>query len=185
MTKQPLGRIVHLVPGRLRAKIPGLAPDTAATLERRIAELPGVHAVRATARTESLVVTFDPTMLDQSTIARQLHSRRLLTLELIDPDHYSRITKPPSEVAFGVKRIFHEVDVRLGELTEGKWDLRSVVPCVFGVMALRALIANPASLGAAPWYVLAWYAFDSFWKLNDHRAGNQPAAATPSAPEST
>jgi hypothetical protein len=74
---------------------------------------------------------------------------------------------PPSEVSSRVQGAFQEVDVRLHQLTSGRWNLRSVVPAAFGLLALRAILRDPSALGSAPWYVLAWYAFDSFYKLNE------------------
>jgi hypothetical protein len=53
--------------------------------------------------------------------------------------------------------------------TEGAVDLRFLFPLVLGVLALRQAFAQSPGLNTAPWYVLAWYAFDGFYKLNYER----------------
>src|SRR5207249_11450204 len=87
---------------------------------------------------------------------------------------------PPSLTALSIQRTFREVDARLSELSSGRWDLRSVVPVAFGALALRQFIRDFGDWGAAPWYVLAWYAFDTFWKFHQEH----PPAADHAEPSS-
>lgn len=51
-------------------------------------------------------------------------------------------------------------------LTEDAIDLQLLVPVGFGAIALRQFLTKGLQLDDIPWYVLAWYAFDSFIKLN-------------------
>ncbi|ACB54546.1 hypothetical protein cce_5200 [Crocosphaera subtropica ATCC 51142] len=44
-------------------------------------------------------------------------------------------------------------------------DLSFLIPFGFGLLAWRQLILKGWQLETIPWYVLAWYAFDSFIKL--------------------
>jgi hypothetical protein len=83
---------------------------------------------------------------------------------------------PLSETSRQVKWVFRDVNLRLAERTGGRWDLRSVMPAALGVLAVRQLINDFGNWGTAPWWVLAWYAFDSFYKLNQQAPD---AAATP------
>jgi hypothetical protein len=41
------------------------------------------------------------------------------------------------------------------------------MPLFLSLLALRQLFSKSPRLKTAPWYILAWYAFDSFLKLND------------------
>ena len=50
--------------------------------------------------------------------------------------------------------------------TEGALDLRFLAPLIFALLALRQVLAKSPGLNTAPWYIMAWYAFDSFIKLN-------------------
>lgn len=55
---------------------------------------------------------------------------------------------------------------RVNQWTEGTADLRFLMPMALAILALRRLLAKGGGLQSAPWYILAWYAFDSFIKLN-------------------
>jgi hypothetical protein len=58
--------------------------------------------------------------------------------------------------------------------TDGQ-DLRALLPLGVGLLALRQALRGRGRLDDAPWYVLGWYAFDSFWKLRP--SGRQTAQA--------
>jgi hypothetical protein len=45
----------------------------------------------------------------------------------------------------------------------GRADLRTLLPVGLGALAVREVLSGRAV--AAPWYVLAWYAFDSFTRF--------------------
>ncbi len=45
-------------------------------------------------------------------------------------------------------------------------DLRFLFPLGLGMLAMRQLIVKGWQLELIPWYVLAWYALDSFIKIN-------------------
>jgi len=45
-------------------------------------------------------------------------------------------------------------------------DLRFLFPLILTLLALQQLFSKSPCLNTAPWYILAWYAFDSFLKLN-------------------
>jgi hypothetical protein len=45
-------------------------------------------------------------------------------------------------------------------------DLRFLFPLSLSLLALRQLLVKGWQLELIPWYVLAWYAFDSFIKLH-------------------
>ena len=66
------------------------------------------------------------------------------------------------------------------ELTGNEVDLGLIIPVAFGAIAIRQLIAQGLRLKDIPWYVPAWYAFDTFLKLNfpDHEVP-PPEAESP------
>jgi copper chaperone CopZ len=175
--------VVHAIPGRLRLRLEraGLSSEFVAALETTLLSTPGVHEVRVTVQTGSVVIRFDPAQLDPERLIAQARASQLL--ELVRADRPEDLVKavPTSLTAARVQRAFHEVDVRLSELSQGRWDLRSVVPAAFGVLALRQIVTNFGDLAGVPWYALAWYAFDSFWKLNE-QARRPPEPPPPAAP---
>jgi hypothetical protein len=50
-------------------------------------------------------------------------------------------------------------------------DLRLLVPLALGALSARQALRDAPGLERAPWYVLAWYAFDSFLTLNHSPSG--------------
>jgi hypothetical protein len=169
MSEPRPARLVHAVPGRLRLRLArhDLSAEFIQALERAFLMTDGVREVQVTPQTGSVVVRFDPAQLDLERLLAQDRPRQLVVLERADRPEDLKKTVPTSLTAVRIQRTFHEVDVRLSELSQGRWDLRSVVPAAFGVLALRQIVTNFGELAGIPWYVLAWYAFDSFWKLNE------------------
>jgi hypothetical protein len=137
--------------------------------------MPGVDDVRVNRVTRSVVVYYDRERLDSRRLIELARAAELLALDAEMGDPYAGLSVPQSETAASIRRAFHQVDARLSELTNRRWDLRTVVPVAFGVLALRQLIRDFGNLPAMPWWVLAWYAFDSFWKLNQDRPRIVPA----------
>lgn len=72
-----------------------------------------------------------------------------------------------SVLAQTVLKGMSELDTRLRETTKGAVDARSLTPIIFGGLALRQLIFKGPQLDDVPWYVLGWYAFDSFMKFHN------------------
>lgn len=61
--------------------------------------------------------------------------------------------------------------------TRGLVDLRLLVPLGFGALAVLQLLRRGLQFEAAPWYVLAYVAFDSYARL--HPAADQPPTRDP------
>lgn len=72
-----------------------------------------------------------------------------------------------SVLAQTVRKGMSEFDTRIREATQGAVDARSLTPIIFGGLALRQLIVQGPQLDNLPWYVLGWYAFDSFMKFHN------------------
>ena len=61
-----------------------------------------------------------------------------------------------------------DLNQRVKTATKDAVDLRFLVPLGFGILAMRQLVVKGWQLELIPWYVLAWYAFDSFIKLHSN-----------------
>jgi copper chaperone CopZ len=72
MAPQEIGRVVHFTPGRLRLRVERArrTPAVYEDLRRLLSTLPGVTGVDVTPATGSVLVTYDPNMLD---VAHLLH----------------------------------------------------------------------------------------------------------------
>ncbi|MBM2810282.1 MAG: hypothetical protein HW416_1041 [Chloroflexi bacterium] len=161
-------RLVHSLPGRIRARVPReqLTPQVVAQLTTALLELADIFDVTSNLQTGSLVIWYDATQLDTSGLIELVREAGLYILDVISTPQHNPQYGAPSEVASLIQDAFRGFDARLGELSEGKVDLRSAFPIALGALAARQFLANPGQLGAAPWYVIAWYALDSFWKFN-------------------
>lgn len=63
--------------------------------------------------------------------------------------------------------VISEFNDQVKQTTAGVVDLRWLVPAGLGAFALRQMLSKGLQLDEIPWYTLAWYAFDTFTKLND------------------
>jgi hypothetical protein len=126
-----------------------------------------VLEVTTNSRTGSLVIRYNPEQVDLDTLIDVSRTARLLAVDSSRDGQPPVKEQPLSLTAQRLHRAFHEVDVKLSELSHGRWDLRSVVPITLGALALRQIIRDFGQLTSVPWYALAWYAFVSFWKLNE------------------
>jgi hypothetical protein len=162
------GRVAHVVPGRMRLRIDrrDLNPKFSDVLRSAFLAMPDVEEVRIQPLTGSITIVSRRSGLTPRVLAERLVTLGLLDLDPTTGDPDAGKQKPMSDTARSIHDAFHGVDMRLAEITKGRWDLRTVVPFAFGAFAVRQFIAEAGAIGAAPWYVLAWYAFDSFWKLN-------------------
>jgi hypothetical protein len=162
------GRIVHATKGRIRIKLDreALTPELVDDLRAALSRTPGVTSVEARPRTGSVIVGYDPSQLDADEVANILHASASVNLEAPPEPAPRAATGTVSTTAHTIHRAFHEVDVRIAGVTGGRWDLRTAVPIAFALLAVRQIVVGGVQASTAPWYVLAWYAFDSFYKLN-------------------
>lgn len=59
-----------------------------------------------------------------------------------------------------------DLDGRLGAATKGFLDLRMLVPLGLGALAVVQLVRRGFQIEGAPWYILAYFAIESFTRLN-------------------
>ncbi len=148
-------RVASALTGRIRLRAVGATGrERLASVADAVGDLPQITAAQLRPRSGSLVVNFDPE--HASAVADGLRALG------VDP-----ITDRPGApgaptVAFGsaVARANRAVERRL----DG-WDLRSLVPLGLGLLAARSAMRGDDRLADAPWYVLAWYASETFMKV--------------------
>jgi len=81
-------------------------------------------------------------------------------------DQRQRPTPATARMTTELHAIATSLDTQTRSLTRGWLDLKTLVPLALGAIALRQLLTKGLQLDAIPWYVLLWYAFDSFVILN-------------------
>ncbi|MEB3160978.1 MAG: hypothetical protein VKL20_05920 [Synechocystis sp.] len=70
------------------------------------------------------------------------------------------------------------------DLTGNEVDLGLIIPVAFGAIAIRQFMVQGIRLKDIPWYVPAWYAFDTFLKLNfpEHEMPHPDIGSPPQTP---
>ncbi len=75
-----------------------------------------------------------------------------------------------------------DLENQLGPFMASILDLRLLVPLGFGALAALQLARRGLEMGAAPWYLLAYFAVESFVKLNEPKENpTSPVARLESA----
>ncbi|NJL84574.1 MAG: DUF5132 domain-containing protein, partial [Chloroflexaceae bacterium] len=82
------------------------------------------------------------------------------------PHRRSYIAEGPSAIAGELYNGVADLNAQVGWLTNGTMDLRFLLPAGLSALALRQLVVKGMALEEIPWYTLAWYAFDTFYKFN-------------------
>ncbi|TAF12305.1 MAG: hypothetical protein EAZ77_00020 [Nostocales cyanobacterium] len=152
-------KIVSDTPGRLRLRI---APENRqAEKMQHIANFltaqPRITQVRTNINHGSILIRHDG---QNGTLAEILAT--LGDIGIIFAD----ITQGKTEAAMGISNAVIDLNQRVEHATDGTVDLRFLFPFGLGILAMRQLIVKGMQLEVIPWYVLAWYAFDSFVKLH-------------------
>jgi hypothetical protein len=163
----------HWMPGRARLRVP--KPRTPGHV-RRVAARAGrtrrVKNVSANAATGSLLLTFSA----DDPIDMVIDDLRIAGLEIIAPaTRQLTAVQTQSTGAALVRRVLSTCNAKLHLATQGNFDMRLAVPSLYLLLAMRNFRRQRGRLLDAPWYQLAWWAFDSFFKL--HEEANAPAAS--------
>jgi hypothetical protein len=158
-------RIAGSVPGRLRLRLPATAAGRS-RLVAAAADL-GAHddllVAEPRPRSGSLVVRYDPARSVDVWV-------RLRALGLQFPD-VPPSASPPIDPSTRVMAALRGLDALVPRVAAGH-DLRTLVPLTCGLLAARQFVRGEQRLAQAPWYVLAWYASETFQKAQRSRGGN-------------
>lgn len=150
-------RVMSALPGRVRLR--GVGAEGRRRLVDLAEELrasPELAEVEVRERSASIVVHFDRAQAGAA-------ADRLLDLgvDLRTGARSGGRTEPATVVTAAAASANDAVRRRL----DGT-DLRTLVPLGLGLMAARAALRGDHRLADAPWYVLAWYASETFWKFH-------------------
>lgn len=152
-------RVVSSTPGRLRLRV---APShrQSGEMQRIANELqtnPNVHQVRMNIPNGSIIINHDG---EDGSLHNVFTSLRDLGIIFGD------IALGKSDAAEEVSNAVVDLNKRVRQATDNVVDLRFLFPLGLGIFSIRQLLARGLQLEIIPWYVLAWYAFDSFIKLH-------------------
>jgi DNA-directed RNA polymerase subunit F len=75
-------------------------------------------------------------------------------------------TNAKSESAKDLINFMSDINADVARMTNNMADLRVILPLGIGLLSLQQLLKKGLQLEEIPWYILAWYAFDIFSRLN-------------------
>lgn len=158
--------VVSQTPGRIRLRV---APtyyqkDKIASLLAGLNQNVAIYRVKANVYASSITIFYEQEKLNYEDIRHILQNLSIIVSKI----PFKKFSSPvgSSDAAFAVKRIASNLNQDVKRLTKGAIDLRFLFSLSLMVLALRQLLIKGLQLEAIPWYVLAWYGFDSFIKLH-------------------
>ncbi len=150
-------RVVSAAPGRLRIRV-ARGPSATGELARVERALDAIHEVTEVAvrvHAASVVAQFDPR--DAATVTARLDALGLTVAK----SESSHPAENPATVAREAAGALNGALAR--RVPHG--DLRTLVPLGLGLLSVRQALRGTDRLGDAPWYLLAWYASETFFKF--------------------
>ncbi len=162
-TKTPTARVVSATPGRVRLKLTGVlrAGGETEQLGEALRARAELVEVRTNPHAGSVVIRYDADRSSFDDVLGWLANAGLTILTGVIPSSGALDRSARSKFTGTLNRW-------VATATRGG-DLRLLAPIGLGALSLRQALSDVPGLRQAPWYVLAWYAFDSFEKL--HRPG--------------
>ncbi|AHJ31647.1 hypothetical protein PN465_12945 [Nodularia spumigena CS-584] len=160
-TAKPIStKIISNTPGRIRLRIspPHRHPREMQSITNVLKAQSQIIQVRTNINSGSIIINHD---------GRNATLENVLTTLLDLGVTFADITEGNSEAAEDVKRAIINLNKRFEQATSGEVDLRFIFPLGLSILAVRQILVKGLQLEIIPWYVLAWYAFDSFMKLNN------------------
>lgn len=159
--------IVSSTPTRTRLKVSEKRrnPQEMGRIAKALKAKACVHDVRTNLQTGSIVIHHGSQPSSLENIAMTLRDLGVIL------GHVSDVEIPlnsgeKSAVANDLTAAITDLNQKVGQATNGLVDLRMIVPLGFGALAVRQLLRQGFQIETAPWYALAYYAFDSFIKLH-------------------
>jgi hypothetical protein len=161
MSFKPIStKIISDTPGRLRLRI--------AQCDRQLQKIqhistvleaqPNVNQVRTNVHQGSVLINHNPQNDSLENVLTTLQDIGVI---------FTDITEGSTDAAARISNAVVDLNKRVEIATNSAVDLRVLFPLGLSFLAMRQLIIKGMQLEMIPWYILAWYAFDSFIKLNN------------------
>lgn len=156
--------IVSQIPGRIRLRVahPQRQHEKMAQIEKILAAHPQVDCVQTNIKTGSLLIHHDPKNGSLDNVLAMLKDLGIIFGDITE----TQIAAERSQAATNLTKAIGDLNQRVQKTTDGLVDLQFLFPWGLSLLAVRQLFVKGWQLDLIPWYVLAWYAFDSFVKFN-------------------
>ena len=159
-------QIVSQTPGRIRLRVTPVHrhQQTITPIVNHLKARLEIYRVKTNILSGSITVLYGRELLSSQDIWKFLQD---LGVNLVEVTKETSISvSNSSNASAAVITTATDLNQRVKTATKDAVDLRFLVPLSFGILAMRQLLVKGWQLEFIPWYVLAWYAFDSFIKLN-------------------
>ncbi|ACK66166.1 conserved hypothetical protein [Rippkaea orientalis PCC 8801] len=158
-------QILSQTPGRMRLRV---APSShrIKQINRIVVDLRNnlpIDRIKENLEIGTITVFHNPQLVNGSNILEQLTNFGLIFSNI--PTTSPKVTPDYSKAALGITEVTQTLNQRVRQTSDGLVDLGFLIPLGFAILAWRQLRLKGWQLDIIPWYVLAWYAFDSFLKL--------------------
>lgn len=156
--------IASSTPSRTRVKLSQKRrnPHEMERIAHALREHTHVRDVRANMQTGSIVIEHAQKDGTLDEIVAVLQDLGVVLGEITDVP----FVEGKSGTAADLSNALTDLNERVAKATDGVVDLRILMPAGLGALAIHQLIRNGWQFETVPWYVLAWYSFDSFIKLH-------------------
>ncbi|MBD2254423.1 HMA2 domain-containing protein [Nostoc parmelioides] len=152
-------KIISDTPGRLRLRIAHChrQPETMEHIANKLDAQAHIDQVRTNVDHGSIVIKYSEKNGTLDDVLATLKDLGII---------FGEITQGSTEAATTVSSAVVDLNKRVRQATDGVVDIRFLFPLGLSILAVRQLIIKGLQFEIIPWYVLAWYSFDSFIKLH-------------------
>jgi hypothetical protein len=152
-------KIISYTPGRLRLRVAqsDRLPERMQRITSILSSRPNIHQVKTNLHQGTIVINHLASQEGLTDVLATLEDLGLI---------FAEITEGKTEATTTITNAILDLNQRVFSASGGVADLRLLFPLGLGLLSVRQLILKGWQLEVIPWYVLAWYAFDSFIKLN-------------------
>lgn len=166
-------QILSLTPGRIRLRV-DLSRNSKEEVNFIVASLKNqlvIEKVRTNLGIGSVTIFYDSQSLNTIEILDQLREFGFTFSEkstTILPN-----SSNSSKTAIYITQMSQNINQFIKQGSHHIIDLGVLVPLSFGLLAWRQLLLKGWQLETIPWYVLAWYGFESFMKFKNTDQNSQ------------
>lgn len=158
-------RVISQTPGRIRLRVnrPHRQKHKLETIADALKKRVEIYRVKTNIPNGSITVHHGRELLTGEDIRAIVEDLGIIFAEI---EEIPISLNGKSSAAAGISKATTDLNQRVKKITQGAIDLRFMMPFCFAVLSLRQLWLKGLQFETIPWYVLAWYSFDSFIKLN-------------------
>ena len=161
-------QIVSSIPGRTRFKLPTHKPDPQemAKIANNLQAHPDVHNVEYNAKTGSILVHHDSHESSLENIKDIMQDLCVVFADITGASELIPLEGKSENGGSDLTSVLCDFNERVVNATNGVIDLRFVLPLGIGALGVLQFLTYGWQFEIIPWYVLIYFAIDSFIKLN-------------------